>query len=106
MWLFVGEDVTSHSEIKQPVPPRPTQQRGAHSAATRADRLGGDGTDCAPEWLNLGAFYRTDKRRQSQGRGYGGGQAVGVYQEISWSRRIAGTLTVTGRWRESASEIK
>ena len=47
-------------------------------AATIVDRWSSDGTDCALAWLNLGVHDGTDEKGQSQGRGHGAGEAVGV----------------------------
>ena len=71
MWLRAGEDVTSNSEVQQPDPPCPSQQRGAHSAATRSDSWGGDGTAWALAWLNLGETDGVDGRRRGQGYRHG-----------------------------------
>ena len=80
MWLCAGDDVTSDSDIQQPDPLQPLQQRGAHLAATRANRWISDGTARALAWLNLGVHNGTDEQGRIQERGIGAGEAVGVYQ--------------------------
>ena len=62
VWLPKGKDVAINSEVYQPAPPWPSQQRGAHSAATGADGWSSDVTARALAWLNIGGHNRKDKK--------------------------------------------
>ena len=67
------------------------RQRNTHSAATRSDRWGSDGTACALEWLNLVGTKGTDKRRRGKRLGYGAERML-VYSkgDIGVGRDIKG----------------
>ena len=102
MWLCVGADVTSDSEIQQPAPPRPSRQKGAHSEATGADGWSGDATARALAWLDLRRKNRADMTGQQRERGRGRRGCWRIARE-NRIRRIA--RRTEGRGIEKTEEV-
>ena len=102
MRLCAGADVTSDREIQKPAPSRPSQQRGAHLAATRAGGWSGDATARALAWLDIGRKNRADMtgRRRERGRGRRGCWRIARKTQ---SRRIAGRTEGRGIGEDGGS---